>query len=645
MSKTYFGNTNLLTYLTSFLDVNNLLSLSSSNKVLKGILSPSENAAVNKIFYNHVNKTFFEMDEDIESDKSYKEKRNNLLGIYWKNTINWKLYLIQLTKHFNNYPDKKIIKRFNDIFRVHLYLPDLRNENYHLEFSNSSIYQNFLYDKKFREISIYNFYNKYINEDYINKQGKECEIKLLKKGSFFENELKNFYNVFKEINSYNYYKDILECVCSYDFAKLDNIYEKVNKGSINNIIYFILWTIRLFKYYCMNILYSLNIFEDDATGKIYLEEYIDKYNNFVNSILLINSNFENVNIIINYLNSFILKKNDSQKFSLEQLAMQIFKTTVYDIISEKIFNKTFTLYKKCLINKLENKNEGKNDDKMDVIEENETNNTSIQDISLDNSFSDIQKEKTDKEIIEYLFNYILDLSLNKNNINAINHSCIKLDESYEKYENNFIRTTKEIMEHELIKGLPISEIFEILKILFENEGNSRKNLMKNRNSFIFINKTKKNILNNIFQLLFKKLLQQLNEDIKSRLQSYMNGRTIYITSIEKINNKEYLCDLSDFPQKKRMNIENKVQDELNKIKAFLYEQNLKGFESVETNKLINEYIENNGIQLILLMKKMIYFFYKECEFYDEKNQKVYDILISKRNNDIEIFSFEKIINL
>ena len=297
-----------------------------------------------------------------------------------------------------------------------------------------------------------------------------------------------------------------------------------------------------------------------------------------------------------------------------------------------------------LINKLENKNEEKNEDKME-IEDNETNNTSLQDISLDDSFSDFPKEKTDKEILANLLKCILDFSMNKNNVNAINHSKIKLDDFYENYENNFINLTKEILKGELGKNMPISEIFEILKGLLENDGNSRKSLIKNRNSFVLINKTKKNLLDNSIQLLFKNLLGQLNEDLNSRLKPHLDGRTIIIANIEKINNKDYSCDLSDFSQKKRMKIEKKVQDELNNVKTFLYEQNIKGFGIEETNCLINDYIGNNGIELVLLMKKIIYFYYKECEYYDEKNQKIYDILTNKGNNDTEKSSFEKIIKM
>ena len=623
MIKNFFGKDYLLTNLSTFLDINSLLALSSANHFLKKILDPSKNIIINKIFYKYLNKRFFEKEDDdkYDSHKSYKERRNHFINIYGKNTTNWKSFLFQLAKHFKDYPNKNILKKVKDNFRIYLYLPDLRHDNLYLKFPNSSLYQSFLYIKVHDEIYQYSHYDKYINKDYINKQSKECVFQLYTNNLSFKFDLINFYRVYNEINSCYDYKNILESISNYDFVKLDNFYEKVNKDSINNILYFILWTNRIFKYYCSYILFSLYIFEDYGAEKYYLEEYINKYNNFVCSMHNIDSLFENVNIFINYLISFILKKNDSQKFSLLELAIKIFKKTVYDKISEKIFNKTCLLYKKILINILKNENKGKNEDNINIEEEEEINDISKEDNNKEAGIFDLQRENTEKEIIENLLICLLDFSINKNNIKDINHSYIKLDESYENYENNFIKITEEIIEQELLKGMPISEIFEKFKILLENDGIPEKNIIKSSNSFVFINKTKKNILDKTFQLLFKKLLQQLNHDINSSLELHMKGGIISISNMEKINNKKYSYDLSAFSQNIRKKIENKVQDELNKVKSFLYEQNLKGYEVLDINKLVNEYIENNDIQLVLLMKKMIYFYYKECEYYDENNRK------------------------
>ena len=63
----------------------------------------------------------------------------------------------------------------------------------------------------------------------------------------------------------------------------------------------------------------------------------------------------------------------------------------------------------------------------------------------------------------------------------------------------------------------------------------------------------------------------------------------------------------------------------------------------ETNKLVNEYIENDGIEVVLLMKRMIYFYYREFQICEDKNQRVYEILTHK-NNENMISSLNDAIN-
>ena len=48
-------------------------------------------------------------------------------------------------------------------------------------------------------------------------------------------------------------------------------------------------------------------------------------------------------------------------------------------------------------------------------------------------------------------------------------------------------------------------------------------------------------------------------------------------------------------------------------------------------------MDNDGIELVLLVKKMIYFYFKELAYYKEKNQKVVEILTGKGNLDINCF--------
>ena len=151
----------------------------------------------------------------------------------------------------------------------------------------------------------------------------------------------------------------------------------------------------------------------------------------------------------------------------------------------------------------------------------------------------------------------------------------------------------------------------------------------NKDSLKIINRTKKNLLTSTFKIMCGNLLQKLIKDFASRLRTNNNERKLYIKSNE--IEVDYKCDLSDFSQEKIMKIEGKVKEEINNIKTRLYERNINGYNINDTFNLVNQYIENDGIEIVLLVKKMIYFYFKELEFYEEKDQKVFNLLTNKEN--------------
>ena len=149
----------------------------------------------------------------------------------------------------------------------------------------------------------------------------------------------------------------------------------------------------------------------------------------------------------------------------------------------------------------------------------------------------------------------------------------------------------------------------------------------NPDSLKIINRTKKNLIQGTFKNTCGFLLQKLINDFSSRLRINNNQRQLYINEFQ----VDYKCDLTEFNQEKIMKIEGKVQEEINNIKTRLYEKNINGYNVNDTKKLVNEYMDNDGIEIVLLVKKMIYFYFKEMEFYEEKDQKVFNILANKGN--------------
>ena len=638
MNPQFFGNQYLITKISLYLNINDIIYFSSCNKIIHEKLYPLNNLTINSIFNYEVTQKFFEIEEDYDLDNIHKNARNHLFDNTCKINFNWKSFLSHINYHFKIY-DSKISKIFLDSFKVHMYLPDLRKENYHLEFPYSSVHQILCYDKRFKEIYKYNYYGYYINDDYFKNSGKKADIKILRKGLPFEYQLKHFKIIYEEFLNNEEYKKVITFLINYNFEKLSQIYQKLDKNNnINNIIYFILWSNNSFFLYCIDILENVN---DNRTGneKKFLEQYITKFTNYINSTLLINSNFENINIIVNYLNQYVLQKQSDDKFSLYELARRIFKKIVFDKLEQNIRNKTSILYINFLNNKINNKNVELQEEKekiKKINDINDSNNSSECDMmSLDYSMEFIKK-KPEKDILENLIQCILDIVIDKDNANLINHSKIILGEEYSQFEKILIDITLEFIQKNINKGdKSFLEIFEILEGLLKNNGNYR-NLKLNINSLKFINRTKKRMVDESIKLLFKLILPKVLKDFNVRLRNNKNGRFLFVTNNEIINKNNYKVDLSEFSDKKQMVIEGKAVEEINKIKINLYEQNINGYNVEETKRIVNEYFENNGIDLVLLMKKMIYFYLIENELYNEQNLEVYNILNKKNIGNINI---------
>ena len=225
------------------------------------------------------------------------------------------------------------------------------------------------------------------------------------------------------------------------------------------------------------------------------------------------------------------------------------------------------------------------------------------------------------------------MEIDQNNANGINHSLIKLSKTYKQLEELLVSKFSETINQQLNEGKSASELFEILKKVFETNKNGYKNFLQNNNSLKIINRTKKTMLNGAFKTLCRNIFPKIMNDFDSRLVSNMNQRKLKFYNNE--IKTEYKCDLSDYSNKMKMTIEGKVQEEINNIKACLYGQNIKGYNIDDTNKLVNEYMDSDAIEIVLLVKKMIYFYFKELANYEEKDKKIECILtkdeISRQN--------------
>ena len=718
---------NLLTYISEFLTYKSILQLSLCNKFIYNSLNPEKNYIINNIYMRGIIEEFFQFEED---DNIFKNNKN-LLGKFLKNRTNWKNFLKEIKLHFANYEDEKIKEKVKDCFKIHLFLPDLRKENIHLEYESSSIHQLINYDMNFRLTCTYNYYSKYINKEYIenglkileqekikklsdgkqdtqnNENNKDDQnnqdikdfkdnkdkkndggVKILREGLFFESDLKNYYLTFSRLINNTFYKDlIIKNIINYEYEELDNIYKDTfNKNCINiDFINLILWINHSFILYNNFIYEYLKSMNDDIDEKIFLNEYVNKYNDIVNCGLLLNSNFDNINIIINQFvinYSFFNDVNEKEKinlrlsnssastsnpsissinndyknvkFSLYNLFSTIIKNNIYNKLKGDIINKfkllAFKFTKELFENenkidtgkekeKNKNENKKKQNDDSDLKSDNSEINDDMTDDENDLMELLIEKEPTEKETLENFINTEVDYFINWKNANFINHTGLKVTKEYEDIENILINQFTFNLDKNTENEKSLLSSFEIIEKITKCNYNI-SNLQMNPDSFSLIRRTKKNLMKQCIMVIFQKMLKILPKNFMAHTKMNKKNEIDFSLTQQEITGKtKYSIDLDDLSSKKRLEVCSKVDNEIKNIKTYLEDEIIKPYEKETTKnqyqKIIDEYINYDGINLVLLIKKILWFYYNELGIYEEKDEKVYNILKGKISSSAE----------
>ena len=686
-------NGNLSTNICWYLEAEDIIQFGEINKKN---FNPDKNIILNLIYMINVIRTFFIFDKDDLKNNNYiffKNKQNLLAIIQLKK--NWQIIFKELKTHLNNYKDEAIVKKVKDIFKIHMFLPDLRKENYHLEFESSSIHQTFSYDINFRNLCTYNFYSKYINKDFMeqilenktetNEQNKNVkEIKILRENLYFEYELKHFNLTFNDIINNEEYINIIMNVVNYKYENIDSLYinkykyfqDKFNdKNNISNkIILVLLYLTHSFIEYT-NFYYNyMDTFIELADEKSIFIEFAHKHNEITSAALLLNSNFENINIILNEFIIYFsiykdinnnnkiqlqLSKNSSEsstrssnssnsddfntmeKFSLYKYFSNIIKKNVYDKLSKKLYPKLEKLIKsfaKDFFENFQTKYNNKNDAMEDVIDNDnmiiDEENIDQEDENMEIDF--IEKDPNDKEAIELIINCLVDFTINEKNANGINHTELKVSDEYLEFEIMLIDNFENSLIDQIKQGKPNSYLFDVIEKI-TNINTNQCNFLKSSGSLKLIRRTKKRLMEKLFKTLFRNVMQCLINSFKSHIKISENKiLNISLSTSELLNNNEYKCDLSDLSSKKKIKVSSAVNDELKSIKEKILVESINSlgmqYQNNHIEKLIDDFIDSNGIEEVSLIKKMIWFFYRELGLYEEKNEKIIKVLKCNNSN-------------
>lgn len=590
-------NKNLLGKIALFSDYRDIISLKESDDEIGSQLNIDNHEYMKKILFYHFSTIFNRVENDRELDEQLKRKI--FKTYYYSSQKNWekKMEEINKLKELNEFIEPELRERIEFIFKIHRYLLDIRKSKPLLEYNNSTSFMYILYDLKQKENFMRLYYNKYINEEYIKDINNNKIIKMLREKFSYEKEVLNIKNSLREISNNNKYMEILnKQILKYDYKKIINEFKDIKREEIIklNPIIFIIWYITAyFNFYCDYIDESLFIYKSEKNPELFLIEFIAQHNDIINVILYLNSILENVNIIINNWNKFI-NKNDKASFSLLELFLSMYKERIYN----KYISLTIEKFRSFINKRIENGENffsiKKERNKMDIVNES-------QDETTDDSFSieSINEENISLyQIIEDIGNCILDIELNKCNANLINHTDIILGKNYEIFEEIIIRKLTKNVENCLKEGQCI-KIFDELKELLEVE--KSRSWLKNEKLKI-INRTRKKL----FEKVIKKFVPFLNDKLNANNKYYTNY---------------YNEDFYFFSEESEKIIMNNIENDINNVKNILYNKYSKDE--------VDKYIDYCGDEFALLFKKLLFFYHKEKQFYEENDRNILNYLQRK----------------
>ena len=557
--------------------------------------------------------------------------------------------------------------------------------SYDMNFRSSC---NYNYYSKYisKEYMLYGLQQKkylHYNTDKNNSNIENHVVRILKEGLRFENDLLNFVDSFYSLINNNCLRDlIINNIIKYKYLVLDDIFNNNYKGQSldNTFINFIIWINHSYIIYSNFVYYYLKTIIDNVDEKTFLIEYTHKYSELINCALLLNSTFGNVNILINQFlmyypifkdlknkenvdlslikspaksstRSDINNNNNNniykEEFSIYNLFITILTNIVKNNLSDIVVDKFKIILKKYFINLFENfkesdikKNKKKDDDdEMDYCDcvDVEFNNK-IQDERMDveddySNDSMTDNEPSDKEIIQDFINIEVDFIINGNNANAINHTGLKVTERYEKIEEIIINQFTDLLKSYIKQEKPLNILFEIVKKITKCNCCSRSNLFKSSDSLALIRRTKKQLMTKSISILFQKIIEILPKDFMAHAKKNGKEIALSVNDFEVKNNIEFSFNLDNLSSKKKMDVTVKAEKELDNVKNYLIDKIIKPYEEEDIkknyNKVINNYINYDGIELVSIIKNLIWFYYNELGIYEEKDEKVCSMLNRK----------------
>ena len=535
------NNENLLRIIIEFIPLKDVINLSLVNRNLNILLNNETNHFVNNLWKEQCDNDFYYngMRDKLINKDCFLDEHEHL--------FNWKELYKRILFNKTKFKNEKITNEIYKIIKMHTYLPKIRKKVKYIENDFFSKHQFFFLDYKNVNFQKTNLNNNKIIEYY-----------------------KQYISIFENIFSY-------QNLNNYEISNIQN-----------NEIQFIIWLYQTISLYCILNYEYINSIDKDK--KIFINEYLERYNDFVDIALLLEERFGNLNNKLNFIYNIILKKESN--FSIYTMIFNIWYNQVYLKLIKYINNSVTWIFDEYLKNTFKNENI------------NSTNITSFQ-----NNNDDL---KDNSYLINEIGSGILDFSIDSKNVMFINHTNLKVNSLYEEYENILLYMIENFLKNE---------------IFIQNDW--EENLLEWFNSFFFLEEKNElfseeksiNLISRTKYFLISKIIDFINPFVKAKLDKiFINYITnLNFSDIKDCHKFEDNLDLSDIVKKK-------IENEEKNIKNYLYELSSKQLKNInDIDKIIYNFKLKNGKSIFDFIIKLSKKYYQTLEQMESLNNKITEI--------------------
>ena len=462
-------------------------------------------------------------------------------------------------------------------------------------------------------------------------------LSLYETDSFNEKEkddiYKNFINNNELLNIKNEIKDCNEIILNHDI--MNSLLDKED----NPLLYIVKLISITMTLFCRETMLYLNVIYDGKKSVELIKAYIKRFNNFVQAAKIINSQCENINVVMNYLDKDILNNYPHfPKFSIFRLCIKIWFNEMSSILTEdnssiltKIKNSTKKLYSDFIYEDLINikdsfqsflsgsgnisnifcKSKGNFNlsTSISLFNSNSNNQTIASTICPFGSFYEDSSVKY--TIIEKSLGIIYETFSDEYSVYLFNLSNIEANNYYEEIENDIIDII-----NSCIRNLWNNNINNNININININEDDNQSTIKTlidkilkyfKNYFYsqrIINKLKRRIYSTVIHTLKNLIFEQIEIKIKAII-SNLNKKNNQIDNIEVKLNEKYIIEIEHYLSENNIKVGNEIKTILNKINNIeiffdiladldkWLEKEFQNFDNVD--KKVKKELENNNI--------------------------------------------------